>query len=53
MPKIRCPNCGRILGDTNCSIDCNLNCRGCKQAVAVKLVMASTTDYYKHKEEDD
>lgn len=53
MAKIRCPKCGRILGDTRKSIDCNLNCRGCKQVVQVKLVMASTTDYFKHKEKQN
>lgn len=53
MSKIRCPKCGRILGDTDKSIDCNLNCRGCKQTVAVKLVMAATTDYFKMKEKQN
>lgn len=51
MPKIQCPKCGRTLGDTNRTIDCNLNCRWCKKPVAVKVVMAKTTDYFKYKEE--
>ena len=29
--KIRCPKCGRVMGDTNESLDCNLNCRGCRE----------------------
>lgn len=53
MTKIRCPNCGRILGDTTQSLDCNFNCRDCKHTVAIKIVMAKTTDYFKYKEEND
>lgn len=45
--KITCPNCGRILGDTNESLDCNINCRGCKQTVSVKMVVAHAADYLK------
>ena len=33
---IKCPKCGRILGDTDKSIDCVLNCPTCK-AVNVKI----------------
>lgn len=49
MAKIRCPNCGRILGDTETSLDCNFNCRGCKQTVHIKVLIANTTDYFKYK----
>lgn len=52
MIKIICPNCGRILGDTNKSIDCNMNCRGCKKTVAIKMHVASFSDYLR-KEKDD
>lgn len=34
--QIKCPKCGRILGDTTKSLDCILNCPQCK-AVEVKL----------------
>lgn len=53
MTKIYCPHCHRVLGDTNKSIDCNLNCRWCKKPVAVKVVMAATTDYFKYKEKQN
>lgn len=29
--KIKCPKCGRILGDTTSSLDAILNCPNCKQ----------------------
>lgn len=47
MSKIYCPICHRVLGDTTKSIDCNLNCRWCKKPVAVKMIMATTNDYFK------
>lgn len=43
--KIICPNCKRILGDTDKSIDCNFNCRGCKKTVHIKMKVASYQDY--------
>lgn len=52
MTKIYCPKCHRILGDTEKSLNCNLNCRWCKCAVRVNIKMAKTTDYFR-KEEDD
>lgn len=45
--RIICPNCKRILGDTDKSIDCNMNCRGCKQTVHIKMKVASFSDYIK------
>ncbi len=45
--RIICPNCKRILGDTEKSIDCNMNCRGCKQTVHIKMKVASFSDYIK------
>lgn len=46
MPiKLSCPECGRCLGDTVKSVDCKLNCRGCKQTVHVKMLVAETADY--------
>ena len=34
--QIKCPKCGRILGDTTKSVDCVLNCPQCK-AVHVNI----------------
>lgn len=42
--KIKCPNCGRILGDTEKSLDCNFNCRGCQKMVKVKVKIAESFD---------
>lgn len=43
--RIICPNCKRILGDTDESLDCNFNCRGCKKTVHIKMKVASYKDY--------
>lgn len=43
--KIKCPKCGRILGDTDKSLDANINCRSCKKAVRVKIKIARAADY--------
>lgn len=45
--KITCPNCHRILGDTERDIDANLNCRGCKKTVRVCVKFAHAADYLK------
>lgn len=50
--KILCPNCNRILGDTNDSMDARLNCRGCKSTVQVKIRVAHCADYLNKKEEE-
>jgi DNA-directed RNA polymerase subunit M/transcription elongation factor TFIIS len=42
--KIRCPKCGWILGDTNKSVDCVLNCPKCN-AVKVKMKVATFAEY--------
>lgn len=44
--KISCPNCGRILGDTDSSIDATLNCNGCKKRVHVGMNIVSFKDYF-------
>lgn len=44
--KIKCPNCKRIIGDTEQSLDCNFNCRGCQKTVHIKVFMAKTNDYF-------
>lgn len=44
--KIRCPKCGWILGDTNTSVDCVINCPKCN-AVEVKMRVASFAEYNK------
>lgn len=43
--RIICPNCKRILGDTDKTIDCRMNCRGCKKTVDIKMKVASFADY--------
>lgn len=45
--KIYCPNCGRILGDTEQSIDANINCRGCKTTQHIVMEVKRISDYYK------
>lgn len=44
--KIKCPKCGWILGDTEKSLDCVLNCPKCN-AVKVKMKVVSFSEYYK------
>lgn len=44
--KIKCPKCGWILGDTEKSVDCVLNCPKCN-AVKVKMNVVSFSEYYK------
>ena len=46
--KIICPNCKRILGDTDKSLDCNMNCRGCKKTVRICMKVVSYKDYIKN-----
>lgn len=43
--RITCPKCGRILGDTEKSVDCNLNCSGCRNTVHVRMAVARVADY--------
>lgn len=45
--RIICPNCKRILGDTDKTIDCRFNCRGCKQTVHISMRVANFSDYIK------
>lgn len=42
--KIRCPKCGWILGDTDKSIDCVINCPKCN-AVKVKMRVVTFAEY--------
>lgn len=42
--KIRCPKCGWILGDTDTSVDCVINCPKCN-AVKVKMKVATFKEY--------
>lgn len=51
IAKITCPECGRILGDTDKSIDARINCRGCKKTVDIKIQIAHCADYLNLKEE--
>lgn len=45
ITRIYCPNCKRVLGDTDKSIDCNFNCRGCKKTVRCKITITSFKEY--------
>lgn len=48
MPvKINCPNCGRILGDTDESLKATLNCNSCKKHVKVDITLVKFEDYFK------
>lgn len=44
--KLTCPKCGRILGDTNESIDAILNCNGCKEHVRIRMRVVRFKDYF-------
>ena len=44
--RITCPNCGRVLGDTDKSIDAVINCNGCKQRAHVKMTIVRFEDYF-------
>lgn len=44
--KIKCPKCGRVLGDTAKTVDAVLNCPNC-HAVHVSLKIVNFKDYYK------
>ena len=39
--KILCPNCGRVLGDTEHNMAANLNCKHCGTQ-PVRVIFAST-----------
>lgn len=43
--RITCPNCGRVLGDTEQSIDAVLNCNGCKHRVRIRMTVTNFKDY--------
>lgn len=49
--RINCPTCGRVLGDTDKSIDATLNCPGCRMRVHVKMQVVSFKDYQAIKQE--
>lgn len=54
--KIHCPKCGRVLGDTDKSVDgLRINCHGCKAAVTIDLVMPEMGfyDFLAKKEKED
>lgn len=46
--RIICPNCKRILGDTDKPIDCRMNCRGCKKTVQIRMKVVNYADYIKN-----
>jgi DNA-directed RNA polymerase subunit M/transcription elongation factor TFIIS len=42
--KIKCPKCGRIIGDTEQSLDAHINCKRCgEQKISIRT--ASFKDY--------
>lgn len=43
--KIRCPKCGWVLGDTDKSVDCVINCPKCN-AVKIKMNVVTFSEYY-------
>lgn len=47
LVRIICPNCKRILGDTDKSVDCQFNCRGCKKTVRICMKVVNFSDYIK------
>lgn len=51
--RIKCPNCGRILGDTNEPFKANLNCNGCKKTIAISMSISSCKDYLKKGDSND
>ena len=51
MIKLRCPDCGRILGDTETSTDVRLNCHRCKATVHVKVDIVKAADYLPERSE--
>lgn len=53
IAKITCPECGRILGDTDKSIDARLNCRGCKKTVDIKIKIIRAADYLEEVNKND
>lgn len=51
--RITCPNCGRILGDTNHDIDAVINCNGCKKRAHIKMKIVRFEDYFKDEKEEN
>ena len=50
--KIKCPTCGRVLGDTTKSLDARLNCKRCgEQEIHIRI--ASFDNYIKKEETHD
>lgn len=45
MRKILCPNCKKVLGDTDRDLCANFNCRWCKKTVAVDIKFTKFPDY--------
>lgn len=53
MIKIKCPKCGRILGDTKDSIDCTINCKDCgAQRIIIKVAKFDYAKFYKGENHD-
>ena len=50
--KIRCPKCGRCIGDTKQNVRVTINCHKCgPQEIAIKITR--TSDYLKGAQKDD
>lgn len=48
MIKIKCPKCGRVLGDTEKSLDANMNCHRCK-SVHIRIKVYDHSKYLPNK----
>lgn len=48
---IKCPKCGRALGDTAQSIDANINCKRCG-VQHIKFTVTNHADYLKGETND-
>lgn len=42
--KINCPSCGRVIGDTEQSLDAHINCKRCGQQ-DIHVRVANFNDY--------
>lgn len=42
--KINCPSCGRVIGDTEQSLDAHINCKRCGQQ-DIHIRVANFNDY--------
>ena len=54
MTKIKCPNCGRVLGETNQNLDAYISCKGCKHKDHIKIrIVKFEADYLPERKQND